>query len=130
MVAKDIINKNKMSYLRDQLTADNRFRMHMSEFEALLVANDVDLAGTARGGCFSAHLLTSPLLQDGKEFLKGLHTAGIVLYYPQRAPDWVYLKPRAITRELLHMLDPDGTVTSALMRNKAADLAKLEQECA
>ncbi len=40
----------------------------------------------------------------------------------------IYLRPRAITRELLHMLDPDGVVTAALMRNKAADLAKLEQE--
>lgn len=115
---------------------------------------------------------------DGKEFLKGLHTAGLVLYYPQKSPDWVmaldivkttigvlfltffppflkvYLKPRAITRELLHMLDPDGSVAAgsnsfplrlffffffcsppfcdryqtALMANKAADLAKLEEE--
>jgi hypothetical protein len=65
---------------------------------------------------------------DGKDFLKGLHAAGIVLYYSHRAPDWIYLKPRAITRELLHMLDPDGTLSTALMKNKTADLEKLEAE--
>jgi hypothetical protein len=55
-----------------------------------------------------------------------LHVTGVVLYYPSLAPDWVlmlscdgvccdvplslqiYLKPHAVTRELLSMIDPDG----------------------
>ena len=53
-----------------------------------------------------------------------------MLYYPYRSPDWIYLRPRAITRELLNLLDPDAEIASALMRNKTANLEKLEAEYA
>ena len=65
---------------------------------------------------------------DGMEFLESLHTAGLVLYYPHRAPDWIYLKPRAVTRELLHLLDPDGIIAASLMQSKTANLRELGKE--
>ncbi len=37
-----------MSYIRDQLQADSRFRMSMAEFEQLLAANEVSLEGMQR----------------------------------------------------------------------------------
>jgi len=111
IIARDIIFKNKMSYLREKLTADTRFRLPMSEYEQWLDANEVPRA-------------------EGIEFLKALHTAGLVLYYPHRAPNYIFLRPRAVTRELLNLLDPDGTIASALMQNKTANLAKLEAEYA
>jgi hypothetical protein len=109
MIARDIIMKNKMSYLREKLAADTRFRLPMAEFEEWLELNEVPR-------------------EEGINFLKALHIAGLVLYYPYRAPNWVYLRPRAITRELLHKLDPDGSLAASLMRNKTANLAKLEEE--
>jgi hypothetical protein len=111
IIARDIIFKNKMSYLREKLTADTRFRLPMSEYEQWLEANEVPRA-------------------EGIEFLKALHTAGLVLYYPHRAPNFIFLRPRAVTRELLNLLDPDGSIASALMQNKTANLAKLEAEYA
>ncbi len=37
-----------MSYIRDQLQADSRFRMSMAEFEQLLAANEVSVEGMQR----------------------------------------------------------------------------------
>ncbi len=111
IVARDIIFKNKMSYLREKLAADTRFRLPMAEYEQWLQANDVPRA-------------------EGIEFLKALHTAGLVLYYPHRAPNYIFLRPRAVTRELLNLLDPDGTIAAALMQTKTTNLAKLEAQYA
>ena len=108
IVARDIINVNKLSYLREHLQNDDRFRMSMSEFKQLLQDNEIE----------SSH---------GEQFLTGMHQCGVVLYYPKKSPNWIYLKPRAITRELLSMLDPDGSVSKALVAKKAETLVGLQK---
>ncbi len=97
-----------MSYLREKLSSETRFRLPQEEFFQWLDQNDVSR-------------------EQGMEFLKAAHAVGICLYYPHRAP-YIYLRPRAVTRELLRLLDPEGSVAAALMENKTADLEKLEAE--
>jgi hypothetical protein len=114
IVARDILFKHKMSYIRgeqdktrrkregekkkkkkkkkneartlkfknkERLAADTRFRMPIEEWNSLIEANDVPKA-------------------QAEEFLKACHTAGIVLYYPHRAP-FIYLRPRCACLSLL-----------------------------
>lgn len=60
-IARDIIFKNKMSYLRDKLVADTRFRLPMSEFQEWLAANEVPQ-------------------EEGIPFLKALHTGKVSFF--------------------------------------------------
>ena len=109
-VARDILNKNKFAFVTEKIQNDQRFRITKKEFEKMCA--EAEFTG-----------------QECESYLQSLHQVGLALHVPT-APDYVYLKPREVTRELYRLLDPDGAVAKSMVAAKAHDLQELEREYA
>eukprot|EP01091_Cochliopodium_minus_P019198 TRINITY_DN8001_c0_g1_i1.p1 TRINITY_DN8001_c0_g1~~TRINITY_DN8001_c0_g1_i1.p1 ORF type:complete len:307 (-),score=94.36 TRINITY_DN8001_c0_g1_i1:37-957(-) len=107
-VASDLLNKNKFTFVTERIQSEERFRISKQEFAE--ICNEADI---------------NPNEQE--TFLSSLHNCGIVLNIKQ-APNFVYLKPKEVTREFLRVMDPDGQVAHAMVLAKSQDLELKEQE--
>lgn len=109
-MAEDLLNKNKFSYITERLQKDERFRIPKEEFTR--ICNEADIKEN-----------------DQETYLQSLHNCGLVLNY-QQASNFVYLKPRDVTREFLRLMDPDGQVAKAMVLCQAKDLEEKEKQFA